>query len=219
MREELSRTALFILGVIANEPTNPYSLCKLVNYNRRNLRTRIPDQTIFSMIKMLNKKGLISGKRQKNGLMPDMTVYSITQKGEKLLKQNLMLCLSAPEDPLTNLVLSLMLICYLDKAEAVKALIEYREKIKVDIATRKKLLSAVDQDSSPFTRLISARHILNMNRVNLKTVDELIVSLEANPQCKNFPIPWWRNDYLQNEKTKKNIQHPVDSAKGEYEDV
>jgi DNA-binding PadR family transcriptional regulator len=202
MGENLTRTALFLLGVIANEPINPYNLCKLINHNRRNLRTKIPDQTTFSIIKMLNKKGLISGKRLKNGLKPDMTVYSITPKGTKLLKQNLMTSISSPEDPLTNLVLSLMLICYLDKEEVLKALVEYREKIKVDIATRKRLLSAVDRDNSPFTRIISARHILNMNQVNLKTVNELIESLEANPQCENFPIPWWREEFLNNGKLK-----------------
>jgi DNA-binding PadR family transcriptional regulator len=203
MAEDLSKTALFILGIIANEPTNPYAMCKLVNYNRRNLRNKVPAQTIFSIIKILNKKGLIAGKRIKNGNMPDMTVYSITTKGEKTLKQNLMTCISFPEDPLTNLVLSLMLMCYLDKEEALKALDEYRKKIKMNIAARKKILDGIE-DKGLFTRIISANHILNMQKVNLKTVNELINSLQANPQCKNLPIPWWRDDFLQDEKRRKN---------------
>jgi hypothetical protein len=39
MGENLTRTALFLLGLIANESINPYNLCKLINHNRRNLRT------------------------------------------------------------------------------------------------------------------------------------------------------------------------------------
>jgi DNA-binding PadR family transcriptional regulator len=205
MGEELSRTALFVLGIIANEPTNPYTMCKLVNYNRKNLRNNIPAQTIFSIIKILNKKSLISGKRIKNGNMPEMTVYSVTSKGQKVLKQNLMSYISSPEDPLTNLVLSLMLICYLDKADVLKALDEYREKIKADINTRKKILAGT-KDNSLFTRAISARHIINTQKVNLKTVDELIQNLEANPQCKDFPIPWWRDDFIQNEKAPRKTR-------------
>ena len=207
MGEDLSRTALFVLGIIANDPINPYTMCKLVNYNTRNLRNKIPAQTIFSIIKILNKKGLISGKKTKNGNMPEMTVYSITPKGEKLLKQNLILYISSPEDALTNLVLSLMLIRYLDKKEVLKALDEYRDKIKVDIATRKKILSSAEKDDDSSTRRISAKHILNMHKVNLKTVNELIESLEANPQYKTFPIPWWRDEFLQNEKTRKNARN------------
>lgn len=207
MGENLTKTALFILGIIANDPINPYTMCKLVNYNRRNLRARMPAQTIFSIIKVLNKKGLISGKRVKNGNMPEMTVYSITAKGKTLLKQNLRLYISFPEDPLTNLVLSLMLIGYLDKEEILKALAEYRDKIKVDIDTRKKLLSAVENDKKLITRVISAKHIMNINKVNLKTVTELIESLEDNRQCNNFPIPWWRDEFLQNEQTKRKIKN------------
>jgi DNA-binding PadR family transcriptional regulator len=205
MVEDLSKTALFVLGIIAHEPTNPYTMCKLVNYNPKNLRTKIPAQTIFSIIKILNKKALISGKRIKNGNMPEMTVYSITPKGEKILKRNLMLYISFPEDALTNIVLSLMLICYLGKEEALTALEDYRDKIKAEIVTRKKLLSSGERSVS-FAHDIAAKHILNMQKVNLKTVNELIESLEANPQCKNFPIPWWKDEFHQKETTRKNAR-------------
>ena len=157
------------------------------------------------IIKILDREGLISGKRIKNGNIPEMTVYSITPKGEKILKRNLMLYISFPEDALTNLVLSLMLICYLGKEEALKALEAYRDKIKVEIATRKKLLSSGERSVS-FTHDIAAKHVLNMEKVNLKTVNELIESLEANPQCKNFPIPWWKDEFHRKDKTRKNAR-------------
>jgi DNA-binding PadR family transcriptional regulator len=206
MRDGLTKTALFILGIIANEPTNPYTMSKLVNFNRRTLRKKIPAQTVFSIIKILSKKGLISGEKVKKGNMPDMTVYSISAKGQKILKQNLMACITSPEDPMTNLVLSLMLICYLDKDEALQALHEYRDKIRVDIATRKHILSMAIKEDTIFTRIISAHHIFNIQRANLETVEELIEDLEANPQCKNFPVPWWREEYLKSEKKSKKTR-------------
>ena len=203
MAEDLSKSALFILGIIAHEPTNPYNMYKLVNYNTRNLRTKIPSQTIFSIINNLNKKGLVSGKKMKNGNMPEMTVYSITKKGEKLLKRNLMMYISIPEDALTNLVLSLMLICYLNKEEALEALKEYREKLKVELDTRKNLLSSGERSVS-FTHDIAIKHVLNIEKVNMKTINELIDSLEAHPQCENFPVPWWKDEFYQEEKMRKN---------------
>lgn len=106
----LSKTALLILGVIADEPINPYAISKLISYKRRNLRGKIPDPTVYGIINMLHEKKLIKGKKVKNGNLPDRTIYSITQKGKDILNKNLVAYLSTPEDTLSELPLALFLM-------------------------------------------------------------------------------------------------------------
>ena len=71
----LTKTALLILGIIADEPINPYAISKLISFKRKNLRGTIPDSTVYGIISMLHKKKLITGKRVRNRNTPDRTVY------------------------------------------------------------------------------------------------------------------------------------------------
>ncbi len=195
MRKELSKKSLFLLGIIAQEPINPYTLYKLLSYSKRNhLRSKTPAQTVFSIIKTLHRQRFISGERRKYGLMPEMTVYSITKKGQEVLKRNLLFYISFPEDVLTNLVLSVILLSDLNKDDVLQALHKYRVNMEGEIATREKEASSAGEKFH-LTRKIALKHIINVERVNLDTVNELIKTLEANPQFKQSPIPWWRDEF------------------------
>jgi hypothetical protein len=56
MNEILSRTALLILGIIANGSTNPCAMSKLVNWKRANIRINIPTQTVYGILNMFKKE-------------------------------------------------------------------------------------------------------------------------------------------------------------------
>lgn len=200
----MSRTDLLILGIIAEKPINPYAIIKLVNYKRNSIRRYVPAQTVYGVINILHRKKLISGKKVKNGNMPDMTVYSITPKGEDAIRKNLISCLSTPEDNLSELVLSLLLLGFLDKETVLTALKEYREKLEKEIAISRSLSLKVKIPEEFYTRQIVARHTLNILLVNLETVKELIKQVEKDSHWKNFQVPWWRNEYLQDGESAEN---------------
>jgi DNA-binding PadR family transcriptional regulator len=199
----LSKTALLILGIIAEGPINPYAIIKLINYKRKNVRRYVSPQTVYGIVNILKRKRLITGKRMKNGNMPERTAYSITKKGEELIRKNLVSYLSTPEDNLSELVLSILLIRYLDKKTVLKVLTEYRDKIEEEIASIKKLSSQYKIPKKSYTRQIVAEHTLNILLVNLETVNKLIKKSEIDAQWCSFPVPWWRNEYLQNGKSVK----------------
>jgi DNA-binding PadR family transcriptional regulator len=193
----LSKTDLLILGIIAEKPINPYAIIKLINYKRNSIRRYVPAQTVYGIVNILHRKKLILGKKTKNGNMPDRTVYSITPKGEEMIRKNLISCLTTPEDNLSELVISILLLGFVDKNTVLKALQEYRGKIEKEIATSRKLSLRVEIPEEFYTRKIAARHTVNILLVNLETVNELIKKVESDTHWHNFQVPWWRNEYLQ----------------------
>jgi DNA-binding PadR family transcriptional regulator len=212
MNEVLSKTALLILGIVAYEPINPYAISKLINFKRTNIK--IPTQTVYGIINMMKKRGLISGKGVKNGNMPDKTIYSITSKGRQLIKRNLVSTLANPHEVLTELLLSIILISYLDKETAMKTLREHQVKTEEAIAVGKALRNSKKGTGESHIRDISITYILKTLQVNHKIVDTLIKKVEAEPRWADSLIPWWRDEFLNEKRARKRIRQP--SRKVEY---
>ena len=191
-----------ILGIIGEEPINPYAIVRLINKKRRNVRRNIHAQTVYGIINTLNAKKLITGKKIPNGNMPNKTVYSITKKGKELIRKNVMSYLSAPENSLSELALSMMLVGYLDKETVLQALNEYRSKAEEELIIRKKL-GSFDIPEEAYIREIAVEHTLNILEVNVNTINKLIKKVKKDRQWNNFTVPWWRNEYFQNESTEE----------------
>ena len=83
----LSKTSTMLLGIINTEPLNAYEIIKKLQLMNIKSWYEIADSTVYATIKTLEKKSYILGKVQKDGNMPDKTVYSITDKGkDELMK-------------------------------------------------------------------------------------------------------------------------------------
>ena len=197
----LSKTGLLILGLIAEIPVNPYEIIKIINFNRRNLRRYVPKRTVYSAVKILEKKGFIIGTRKKNGNMPERTVYSVTKGGREALRKSLISYLSTPENYFSELVLSTILIGCLDRETVLTATKHYRDKTKDEIAIRQKLTSSTKIIDQSQIRRITTENTLDILRANLKTVDELIKITGNEAPWSSFTAPWWRNEYLQNRES------------------
>jgi DNA-binding PadR family transcriptional regulator len=197
----LTKTSLLILGLITERPVNPYEIIKIINYNRRNLRRYVPKRTVYSSVKILEKKGYIIGKREKCGNMPEMTVYSVTRTGKELFRKSLLSYLNTPENNFSDLVLSTILLGCLDREAVLKATRNYRDKIKEEIAVRTNLISSADIIEESYLRRITFENTLNILRANLKTINELIKLASDDTRWSDATIPWWRNEYLQNRES------------------
>lgn len=85
----LSKPATMILGLISEKPINAYEIIKLLAYMNVRWWFNIADSTVYATIKNLEKKNFIQGSIEKDGNMPDKTVYKITEKGEKEFRDTL----------------------------------------------------------------------------------------------------------------------------------
>jgi len=177
--------------MIGEAPINPYAIVRLMNEKRRSSRRKIHAQTVYGIINTLSAKKLIVGKKTANGNMPDKTVYSITDKGKELIRNNLLSYLGTPENSLSELALAMMLVGYLDKETVLKALKEYRSKAGKEIAVRKNL-GSFDITEEAYIRKIAIEHTLHILEINYKTVNQLITKIEKDSQWGNLSVPWWR---------------------------
>lgn len=78
----LSKPATMLLGLIYEKPLNAYEIIKRLNYMNVKWWFNIADSTVYSTLKILEKKNFISGSVQRVGNMPDRTVYSLSEKGK-----------------------------------------------------------------------------------------------------------------------------------------
>ncbi len=189
----LSKVALLALGIIAEGPINPYFISKILKYEPNNEKiSDIPTSTIYEAVNMLKEKKYISGKKEKNGNMPDKTVYRITRSGSRILQESLESYLSLPEASLNELDASIIMICHLDKEKAVLALQNYRKRLLARIAGRQQLYKLQEKRGVPYTGLIAIEHVINRQKLNLKTVDKLLEQIVKDDQWNNFPAPVWK---------------------------
>lgn len=81
----LSKAGTMLLGLINETPLNAYEITKKLQFMNVKQWYDIADSTVYTTIKTLEKKELIFGKIEKNGNMPDRTMYSITDMGKSEL--------------------------------------------------------------------------------------------------------------------------------------
>ena len=118
----LSKTATMLLGLINSEPLNAYEIIKKLQFMNVKSWYEIADSTVYATIKTLEKKAYIVGKVQKDGNMPDKTVYSITETGFTELKKTLKLFIEQFEYDFVPFMIAAFFIKVFDKDSAVDIL-------------------------------------------------------------------------------------------------
>ena len=84
---------LIVLGMLKKEPLSAYDLQKLVEYRNISKWVKISTPSIYKKVIQLEEKGYISSHIEKEGKMPEKSVYSLTEKG-KVIK----LCVKIEEE-------------------------------------------------------------------------------------------------------------------------
>lgn len=86
----MSEIDLIILGLIKEQPQGAYELQKAIEYRNISYWVKISTPSIYKNIKKLEEGGYIEGRTEKNGNMPEKSVYSLTDKGEAYFQQAMM---------------------------------------------------------------------------------------------------------------------------------
>lgn len=78
---------LIVLGMIKKEPLSAYDIQKLVEYRNISRWVKISTPSIYKKVIQLEEKGFIRSRIEKDGKMPEKSVYSLTEKGEEEFKR------------------------------------------------------------------------------------------------------------------------------------
>ncbi|MBU5439586.1 PadR family transcriptional regulator [Tissierella sp. MSJ-40] len=85
----LAKPAMLLLGMISEGPKGAYEITKMLDCMNVKWWFNISDSTVYSTIKSLEKRKLVSGKAERKSNMPERTVYSISQLGKDELKSSI----------------------------------------------------------------------------------------------------------------------------------
>lgn len=81
---------LIVLGILKKEPMSAYDIQKLVEYRNISKWVKISTPSIYKKVIQLEEKGYISSHIEKEGKMPEKSVYSLTEKGKQQFEKLMM---------------------------------------------------------------------------------------------------------------------------------
>ncbi|MDD3169462.1 MAG: PadR family transcriptional regulator [Eubacteriales bacterium] len=181
-----SKTAFVLLGLLKEKPLNPYEIVKILDRLNISQWSPISASSVYMTIRTLEKKGYITGKKEKNSAMPEKTIYSITPAGKsiflKVLKQNML------EDVtnITSFNLSTLFICHLERLEVIHILKERAVRIKENDDATERAYNEYRKQSVPEYLLISLKHNMTFYKAELITVELMIEEVEKATEWNHY---------------------------------
>lgn len=74
---------LIVLGILKKESMGAYDIQKQVEYRQISKWVKISTPSIYKKVIQLEEKGFITSHTEKDGKMPEKSVYSLTEAGER----------------------------------------------------------------------------------------------------------------------------------------
>jgi DNA-binding PadR family transcriptional regulator len=177
----ISKLAVLILGIVSEKERNPYEITKMLE--QLNTRKWLPlaDSTVYATINNLKKHGLITGRQERNGNLPEKTIYSITPEGEFEFHEAITTFLEDDIAGPSNFDIGILLMHNLSKPEILQKLKKKMERLEnTSYLIRKQILSfEMNPSQVAFTSLTMYKHRMHLIEAELKTIRELIKELNV----------------------------------------
>lgn len=177
----LSKLATLILGILSERERNPYEITKMLE--QLNTRKWLPlaDSTVYATINNLKKNGLISGRQERNGNLPEKTIYNITPEGEFELHSSITNFLEDDSTGPSNFDIGILLMYNLSKPEIMMKLKKKLERLEnFSYNIRKQILNfEMEPSKVAFTSLTMLKHRMHLTEAEMKTIRELIKELNV----------------------------------------
>jgi len=181
----LSKSSALLLGIIAETPINPYEITKLMDYISVGNWLSLAPSSIYATIKTLQDKAYITGKNVKEGNMPEKTVYTITEAGQKQLDISIEGFLGNLEWDYAKFNIAAILICHIAKDRALAILNEKIKKLS-DKADELQAKQNELEATVPSTGLHAIKHMIYLTDADIRSSQELIGIIEADSDWNCF---------------------------------
>lgn len=133
----LSTHDILVLALISDQPAHGYELRQQLDSGYLAHCARISTPQIYSVLRRLAERGLVSAKEERNGNAPPRTVYKIEQRGREALLQIIKEQPAAREDSLFafDIILSAMAhVQVLSKAECLSVVTNRMRMVENQLA-------------------------------------------------------------------------------------
>ncbi len=183
----LTKSSTIILGLISENPVNPYGIIGILKKININIWYPIAKQSLYSSIKKLNEQGLITGKTAKEGNMPEKTIYSITENGKNELYHTIVDFLSSTGMDIVKFKIGIMFICHIDKEEAIEILIAKSKKLEqIILDIQKNMYEEERIKCMPYNGILIKKYNLNITISELECIKGFIENMKNDSEWKNF---------------------------------
>jgi DNA-binding PadR family transcriptional regulator len=184
----LSKLATLILGILAERERNPYEITKMLSELQTKKWLPMADSTVYATINNLKKKGMILGRIEKDGNLPEKTIYSITNEGESELQLTITSFLEEDSSTSSGFDIGILLMHNLSKQEIQIKLKKKLERLEAAYYVIKKQILGFEMDSQKiaFTALSMLKHRLHLVEAEIKTVKELIRDLNVRASISDL---------------------------------
>lgn len=183
----LSYISALVLGIIEQKPVNPYEITKLLEKIEIRKWMPVAVSSIYTTVKELNKKGYCEGMTEKDGNMPEKTVYSITGEGKRKLHESLREYLGSTDLDRKKFQISALLLCHLDREDAIKIL---HKKLAIldEIAACLSQGAQAKQGKVPYIGLCMITHELAFVCAETKATRELLEGIQQDSNWNYFVL-------------------------------
>ncbi|MFR5081037.1 MAG: PadR family transcriptional regulator [[Clostridium] innocuum] len=72
---------LILLGMVYDQPRSAYDIQKHVEYRKLSHWVKISSPSVYKKLRVLEQKGYLMTTRQREGNMPEKSIYSLTNAG------------------------------------------------------------------------------------------------------------------------------------------
>jgi DNA-binding PadR family transcriptional regulator len=183
----LSKVGALVMGIIKENPRNPYEITKLLEIIKIKEWFPVAASSVYATIRTLHGKGYIEGEAMKEGSMPEKTVYTITEEGRLAFEQTVRELLSAGGLDSVAFNIGTVMMCHLEKREVLELLESKVRKIEKELdAVKKQYAIFVSGGGVPDYALISLKHNEYLYEAEIRTTLELIEMLHKNPSWNHF---------------------------------
>lgn len=175
----LSKLATLILGILSERERNPYDITKMLSDMQTRKWLPLADSTVYATINNLKKRGLINGRQERSGNLPEKTIYNITPEGEFELHSSITTYLEEDASSSSGFDIGILLMHNLSKPEILMKLKKKLERLEANGYTVRKQIFNLEMDTTriAFTSLAMLKHRLHLMEAEIKTVKELIKEL------------------------------------------
>ncbi len=135
----LSNIEMILLSVINDKPSYAYEVDKMLHERNMRVWLKIGVASVYQVLERLERNGLLSSKKEREGKMPVRKRYYITKRGKDKLKSDVKELLSSSELFYLNLNVGLECSQLLTETDLKKSLRDRLEKSKDELERIKHL--------------------------------------------------------------------------------
>lgn len=121
---------LILLGMVYDQPRSAYDIQKHVEYRNLSHWVKISSPSVYKKLRVLEQKGYLQIKRQREGNMPEKSIYSISEQGRRYFHELMQEISAQPFEILFDFNAVVVSLNKVSKAEGLKCVNQIAQNLK-----------------------------------------------------------------------------------------